>query len=114
MEALPGPSVIEKKHPGLPISSDWAVHGNGNKIGSLDQKRLISGTRSYLTVVVFTILFQWRIVPRTHLQDTFAPSLLREGTDWMILVKGEFALSLSSKIGWVKGMDSAFPLPHRP
>ncbi|KAF3829941.1 hypothetical protein GH733_001366 [Mirounga leonina] len=51
---LPWPSVTGEKHPGLPVQSDSAAHINGNKICSQGQRQLISGTRSYLALVVFT------------------------------------------------------------
>lgn len=51
---MPRPSVTEKKHPGLLVQSDSAADIEGKEICSRGQKQLISGTRSYLALVVFT------------------------------------------------------------
>lgn len=118
---MPRPSVTGEKHPGLPVQSDSAAHINGNKICSQGQRQLISGTRSYLALVVFTSAsgeLLLGLTCRPHQQP--ALRLILEGIRCVILIKRRISAHWPSIClvrwdgrGWVRrrerGVDSAFP-----
>lgn len=112
----PGPVSLRRNTQGFQFHQTRLFVVTGTRLAHLVRSSSDQWDKELFDCSCFHKL-QWRIVPRTHLQATLAPSLLREGTDCVMLIKEEFALSLSSKMGWVmRGREWTllFPFPIGP